>query len=350
MKKTFLCLAAVVFAFSLLVCLAAVPACAQTETRDETVVNQVVYGGSGSSVLDRLVQPGCSPIKITCDDPDRILKGFPALKQDKGSDFVLFYDVVNDAGKIGKSARISIQVSVTGAYTRDYHITVTVIVSGSVQGGNVTQPPAYSGPTKPTERPAYSGPTKPTERPANSGPTQATEPPVSSDAKYTGKTGWVKNGNDWYYIRSDGSKATGWVKTNGKWYYLNSAGKRVTGWVQDGENRYYLDQNGIMLTGWQYIKTNMYYLEPETGAMVTGWVNTNDKWYWMDPETGKMTMGWIEVEEKRYYLDQNGIMFTGWLHDQSKWYYLDPETGAMVTGWQEIDGKQYQFGEDGVRK
>jgi glucan-binding YG repeat protein len=40
---------------------------------------------------------------------------------------------------------------------------------------------------------------------------------------------------------------TGWLKDGDKWYYLNQNGDMKTGWLQDGNKWYYLNQNGDML-------------------------------------------------------------------------------------------------------
>ncbi|PDX97178.1 glucan-binding protein, partial [Bacillus pseudomycoides] len=36
------------------------------------------------------------------------------------------------------------------------------------------------------------------------------------------KTGWVKEGNTWYFYDQNSVKKTGWLKDNGTWYYLNA--------------------------------------------------------------------------------------------------------------------------------
>ena len=37
-------------------------------------------------------------------------------------------------------------------------------------------------------------------------------------------TGWLPLGNDWYYLKSDGSMVTGYYKVGNKTYYFNSSG------------------------------------------------------------------------------------------------------------------------------
>ncbi|CMZ27448.1 choline binding protein A [Streptococcus pneumoniae] len=45
-------------------------------------------------------------------------------------------------------------------------------------------------------------------------------------------TGWVKDGDTWYYLNANGDMATGWLQYNGSWYYLNANGDMATGWLQ----------------------------------------------------------------------------------------------------------------------
>ena len=245
MKQKMFCLMSILFALSLLVCLAITPAYAAVETGDREVAEWVSYGGLGLTPLDNLILPGCAPVGISIDDPDKVLENIYVQRQGNGSGFLLSYAVVNDAGKAGRTASISIAVRVTEAYTRDYQIRVTVHVNGQAPAGS---PAGQPGPAKPA-------------------PGQPGTPAV----QFSGQTGWVQKGNDWYYFNSDGTMATGWVKTNGKWYYTDAGGKRVTGWVLVGEKWYYLDQNGIMATGWLQDRSKWYYLN-SSGANGTGWI------------------------------------------------------------------------------
>ena len=349
MKRTLLRFVSVLFVLSMLAGLAAAPAYATEDMRIEDVFEWVGYGSYGSTSLAALVLPGCTPAGIDISDPEQVLSNVSVLRQDSDANSILMYAVVNDPGKIGGSAAIFITVRSSDANIADYMIRVTVCVADPAQLGSTASQPEQANPApqpeqvNPAPQPAQANP-GPQAGNTNQGSTGASIP---ATIPFTGKTGWVQHGNDWYYFYSDGTMAIGWVNTNGQWHYVNAAGKQVTGWVLDSEKWYYLDQNGIMATGWLQDKSKWYYLDA-TGAMVTGWVNSNDKWYWMDA-SGAMQTGWVQVDEKWYYLDQNGIMATGWIQDKSKWYYLDA-SGAMVTGWQEINGKQYLFGADGVRQ
>jgi len=95
--------------------------------------------------------------------------------------------------------------------------------------------------------------------------------------------------DDWYYIRSDGTKATGWLlDTDGSWYYLDKT---------DGKN---------------------------PGAMQTGWMTDRDDGYryYLDPKTGKMLTGWAVIDGKKYYFNENVSSASGWTQNANgDWVY-----------------------------
>ena len=178
--------------------------------------------------------------------------------------------------------------------------------------------------------------------------------------------GWVEDGDIWYYIQDDGTKATGWLKV-GAWYYFDENGVMLTGWqkidgvwyclrnsgsmyaatwLKWGNSWYYLRNNGSMATGWEKVN-GTWYLFNSDGVMLTGWQKDNGTWYYLE-SSGAMKTGWLKSGKDWYYLQSNGAMKTGWLNYNNIWYYLDKTSGAMVTGWKTIDGYKYYFLEDGA--
>ena len=178
-------------------------------------------------------------------------------------------------------------------------------------------------------------------------------------------SGWVQDGDIWYYYKEDGTKATGWLKV-GAWYYFDDNGVMQTGWkkIDDvwycfrnsgsmysaewlkwGDSWYYLQSSGAMATGWFKVGST-WYLFNSNGVMLTGWQKVDGKWYYLE-SSGAMKTGWVSSGGKWYYLNASGDMKTGWLKDGDLWYYLDPSTGAMVTGTLRINGKRYRFADDG---
>lgn len=119
-------------------------------------------------------------------------------------------------------------------------------------------------------------------------------------------SGWLQEGNTWYYLDGNGIMKTGWQQVSGKWYYLSSNGAMKTGWLQDGRTWYYLDGSGVMKTGWQQISGKWYYLS-SNGAMKTGWLQEGSTWYYLNSD-GTMKTGWLQEGNKWYYLNANGSM------------------------------------------
>ena len=161
------------------------------------------------------------------------------------------------------------------------------------------------------------------------------------------KSGWYKEGSDWYYLgaANDGAMKTGWQKVNGAWYYLNADGKMATGWKTLGANKYYLENSGAMHTGWLYEGSNWYYLGgAEDGAMKTGWQKVNGTWYYMY-DNGKMAANtWIGD----WYVDGSGAWTktkepAKWIKSGNRWWYRHGDGGYTTNGFENINGQTYYF-------
>ena len=57
----------------------------------------------------------------------------------------------------------------------------------------------------------------------------------------TPQTGWVKDGESWYYLSESGAMKTGWLKDGETWYYLSESGAMKTGWVKIGADWFYMN-------------------------------------------------------------------------------------------------------------
>lgn len=66
------------------------------------------------------------------------------------------------------------------------------------------------------------------------------------------KTGWLQEGNNWYYLDGSGAMKTGWQQIGGKWYYLNSNGVMVSNTTIDG---YYIGADG----SWEENEQDLFY-------------------------------------------------------------------------------------------
>ena len=142
---------------------------------------------------------------------------------------------------------------------------------------------------------------------------------------------------------TDKLPANRWRLIGGNWYYYKNYVKQ-TGWVNDGQSWYYQNQDGTQYKGWLLLNNQYYYLLPSTGQMQTGWVQIDNTWYYLKQD-GTMATEWLNVDNKWYYL-LNGAMVTGWLRIGTDYYYLRGD-GSMVTGWRLMDGAYYYFNTDG---
>ena len=212
---------------------------------------------------------------------------------------------------------------------------------------------------------------------------------------YAVKSGWQKQGNEWYYYDKNGSPHAGWLVDKGKkyyfdtknhkmysdkatkiadkWYYFDKSGAMVIEdrWKGDWCWRY--DGNGKPYVGWRYTpvdyssgnysKAKMAWFWYESNGLEhMGWLKDKGKLYYL---TGNgMTTGWKQIDRKFYYFNSSGAMLTGkqniggktytfnssgavvlknsWFQTNSKWYYFSAN-GSLATGWKQISGKWYWF-------
>lgn len=110
--------------------------------------------------------------------------------------------------------------------------------------------------------------------------------PVSAQAA------WKKdkyNNNVWVEA---GGIQQGWKFIDGFWYYLGADGIPVTGWLKDGENWYYMWSNGTM-------------------AYDT-WMTNGGFWYFFDHH-GKMVTDSVTVENKEYDFSKMAIILSKYI-------------------------------------
>ena len=56
------------------------------------------------------------------------------------------------------------------------------------------------------------------------------------------QTGWLQDGDKWYYLENSGAmKASQWFEVGGKWYYVNGSGALAVNTTVDG---YTVNGNG----------------------------------------------------------------------------------------------------------
>lgn len=81
------------------------------------------------------------------------------------------------------------------------------------------------------------------------------------------ETGWNQVGNEWVYVKEDGSKMTGWMKEGNCWYYFKENGTMYTGWLANAEHWYYMGISGVMQTSTTVVENGVQYYLKSTGIM-----------------------------------------------------------------------------------
>ena len=157
------------------------------------------------------------------------------------------------------------------------------------------------------------------------------------------QTGWVQVDNNWYYLKPDGQMASEWLQVDGNYYYLLN-GAMVTGWLRIGSDYYYMRGNGTMVTGWR-LMDGAYYLFGSDGKLIRGWANVDGKYYYLKTD-GTMVTGWQTIDNTTYYFNPAGDLAIGWTMIDNYWYYFGTD-GKMLTGWIQLDGRYYYLHTDG---
>lgn len=164
---------------------------------------------------------------------------------------------------------------------------------------------------------------------------------------------WEKKGNDYFWIKEDGSilREGGWHVLGGKKYYLAYvSGRRMSGWITVNGQKYYLDpSSGVMATGWLKLGSNTHYLRSD-GSLKTGYLTVNGKTYFFKHPNGVMFTGWMRKKNgHRYYFGSDGVRRQGVQTIGGKVYFFDPKYGYLHIGWVTISGNRFYFGRDGAR-
>ena len=129
----------------------------------------------------------------------------------------------------------------------------------------------------------------------------------------TVKSGWVKEGNAWYYYKNGSVVRNAWVGN----YWLGADGRMATNsWVDNNRyswvdnNRYYVGTDGVWIknysnkSGWQKESGSWYYYK--NGSVVrNAWAGN----YWLGADGRMATNSW--VDNNRYYVGNNGAWVKG---------------------------------------
>lgn len=193
-------------------------------------------------------------------------------------------------------------------------------------------------------------------------------------------TGWVEEGNQWYYYdRYEDAVTNQWVKSpsSGIYYYHDDDGAMVTSsWVDEGDYLYYVNSFGARCTNeWRYMYgydddsyEESWYWFGSNGRMAVKKTTLNGKVYYFTPD-GKMLTGWVDgfdpnslanidgevSDDKVIYCDHNGERVSSrWMylfapHDEDlenqEWYYFSASGKIYRNTKKVINGKSYIFDE-----
>jgi glucan-binding YG repeat protein len=174
---------------------------------------------------------------------------------------------------------------------------------------------------------------------------------------FAAKAGWVQEGDDWYYMDSNGDYVTNtWKKSGANWYYLGDDGFMVKNQlVEDDNNKYYfVDVNGAMVHDqWQQVEAED---DDDTDEEYRWYYfgSTGRAYYQSGSSISKKT-----INGKKYAFDDEGRMLFGYVQDdgtmindnddpilECDYYFGTADDGAMKTGWLEytdgVDDTDYE--------
>lgn len=129
-------------------------------------------------------------------------------------------------------------------------------------------------------------------------------------------SGWYKYYGKWYYLDANDeaypyAAITNQVREiNGVKYTFDENGAIKTGWMLDGNDWYYYDQNGNKCTGWVYVK-NQWYLLNDAGVMQTGWQRVSGKWYYLNSSGAMLHDTYFEA----FYFTSSGALRSDSVYD-----------------------------------
>ena len=189
---------------------------------------------------------------------------------------------------------------------------------------------------------------------------QQTKQSVESD-------GWLKAGNNWFYVKNNELVKDEFLTVGNYVYYIDEKGKMMSDqvfWHTDGnadqdndENLYYADASGhIVIGGWKKLmvdsEINWYYFDLN-GCAKHGIQEINGKTYYFDSKC-KMKTDYTVVENGYlWHFGDDGIQnvkwdlnINGWIKIGDNWYYVF-ENELLRNTTQKIGDFTYAFGYNG---
>ena len=183
---------------------------------------------------------------------------------------------------------------------------------------------------------------------------------VLSDAEFnryystggTADSGWVQNGDDWYYYSPEtGEMLTGFQRIDGKAYYFGANGAREHDkWKKVGNDWYYLNSYGAgAVKCWLLSGGKWYFMQADGSMARSQWIKWYNKWYYVGSDGAMYANRWIKSSGKWYYVDSTGLMSTNrWIKSSGRWYYLGSDGAMYENKWVYSSNKWYYLGADGA--
>lgn len=82
-----------------------------------------------------------------------------------------------------------------------------------------------------------------------------------------GYTGWIQEGDRWWYLNSRGSwPSSSWQQIKGEWYHFDGNGYMQTGWLEENGTRYWLEDSGKMAHDTEMVIDGVNYHFDASGA------------------------------------------------------------------------------------
>ena len=174
---------------------------------------------------------------------------------------------------------------------------------------------------------------------------------VLFSAKAYAKTGWDRQGSDWYYYDANGNMVTSnWIKYKNTYYYFNANGKMAASqFVDYGGNTYYVNASGVPVYNYWLRQGSDWYYFKSNGVMISyNWLNYKNNWYFFGYDGRMWHDGFVLWNGKNYYMGSNGVMVVkNWAQVNGDWFYFDANGEMLYCDWLNYKGAWYYFDSDG---
>lgn len=121
---------------------------------------------------------------------------------------------------------------------------------------------------------------------------------------------WTYEGEtytDWYYMGADGTPKTGWFKDGNDWYYADEWGWMwYDMFIEYNGAEYYLTKSGAMATGWELIGGDWFYFKASGAMAEKEWIQDGGAWYYLGEYGAMYADGTYTIDGKEYKFDASG--------------------------------------------